>query len=165
MVAWVKGDSDWGPASPLDSAGSSWVDQEAAHCPGGEGWETVDAGVSYFLKMILFSFILIFDWWIWIDINWKGREGDDNSCWRVQYSELMDDQALFLKSTLISTPLGTTMEVTSLSWEEVHSRSIYLLKTVISQLSQVLEPSPQGVLLQQILRCLLGILTGPLSLI
>ena len=84
---------------------------------------------------------------------------------RVQYSEWMNDQALFLKSTLISTPLGTTMEVTSLSWDEVHSRSIYLLKTVISQLSQVLEPSPQGVLLQQILRCLLGILTGPLSLI
>ncbi len=58
----------------------------------------------------------------------------------VLNSEIMDDQALFLKSTLISTPLGTTMEVTSLSWAEVHSRSIYLLKMVISQLSQVLEP-------------------------
>ena len=56
------------------------------------------------------------------------------------------------------------MEVTSFIWAEVHSKSMYLLKTVISQLSQVFEPSPQGLLLQQILRYLLGSLTGPLIL-
>ncbi len=69
-----------------------------------------------------------------------------------------------LKSTLISTPLGIVIEVTSFIWAAVHSKSIYLLKTVISQLSQVFEPSPHGVLLQQILKCLLGSLTGPLIL-
>ena len=57
------------------------------------------------------------------------------------------------------------MEVTSFIWAAVHSRSIYLLYTVISQLSQVFEPSPHGVLLQQILKCLFGSLTGPLILI
>lgn len=72
--------------------------------------------------------------------------------------------AELLKSTLISTPLGMVIEVTSFIWAEVHSRSMYLLKTVISQLSQVFEPSPHGVLLQQILRCLFGNLTGPLIL-
>ena len=75
------------------------------------------------------------------------------------------NQADCLKSTLISTPLGIVIEVTSFIWAAVHSRSIYLLKTVISQLSQVFEPSPHGVLLQQILKCLLGSLTGPLILI
>lgn len=74
------------------------------------------------------------------------------------------DQASDLKSTLISTPLGMVMRVTYFIWDAGHSKSMYRLKTVISKLSQVLEPSPQGVLLQQILRCLLGSLTGPLIL-
>ncbi len=72
-----------------------------------------------------------------------------------------EHQAAVLKSTLISMPLGIVMEVTSRICPVVHSRSMYLLNTVISQLSQVLEPSPQGVLLQQILKCLLGRRTGP----
>ena len=58
-------------------------------------------------------------------------------------------------------PFGMVMEVTSFICPAVHSRSIYLLNIVISQLSQVLDPSPQGDLLQQILKCLLGNLTGP----
>jgi len=75
------------------------------------------------------------------------------------------NQADCLKSTLISTPLGIVIEVTSFIWAAVHSKSMYRLKTVIYQLSQVFEPSPHGLLLQQILNCLLGSLTGPLILI
>lgn len=62
-------------------------------------------------------------------------------------------------------PLGMVIEVTSFICPAVHSRSIYLLNIVISQLSQVLEPYPHGDLLQQILKCLLGNLTGPEILI
>jgi hypothetical protein len=72
--------------------------------------------------------------------------------------------AELLKSTLISIPFGIVIDVTSFIWAAVHSKSMYRLNTVISQLSQVFEPSPHGVLRQQILRCLLGNLTGPLSL-
>jgi hypothetical protein len=83
--------------------------------------------------------------------------------WFVKYNmnESIGNQAAVLKSTLISIPVGIVIEVTSLICPAVHSRSIYLLKIVISQLSQVLDPSPQGVLLQQMRRCLLGSLTGP----
>lgn len=77
---------------------------------------------------------------------------------------MFKDHASDLKSTLISIPLGIVMRVTYLIWDAGHSKSMYRLKTVISKLSHVLEPSPQGVLLQQILRCLLGSLTGPLIL-
>ena len=73
-------------------------------------------------------------------------------------------QAVVLKSTVMSIPLGMVKDVTYLICEDVHSKSMYLLKTVISNLSQVLEPSPQGVLRQVMLRCLLGSLTGPLIL-
>ena len=72
--------------------------------------------------------------------------------------------AELLISTWISIPFGMVMEVVFFNWSEVHSKSMYRLKTVIYQLSQVFEPSPQGVLRQQILRCLFGNLMGPLIL-
>ena len=68
-------------------------------------------------------------------------------------------------TTLTSTPEGNLMAVTCLTCSLIQSRSIYLLKILISNLSQVLDPLPQGVLLQVILRFLLGILTGPVILI
>ena len=89
------------------------------------------------------------------------RSKNKNKIYEVN---IYEDQASDLNSTLISIPLGIVMLVTSLILEAGHSRSTYLLKTVISKLSQVFEPSPQGVLLQQILKCLLGSLTGPLIL-
>ena len=69
-----------------------------------------------------------------------------------------------LKSTLISIPLGIVIDVTSFIWLAVHSRSIYLLYIVIYHWSQVFEPSPHGVLRQQIRRCLFGTRTGPVIL-
>lgn len=48
--------------------------------------------------------------------------------------------AELLKSTLISIPFGIVIDVTSFIWPDVHYRSMYLLNTVISQLSQVFEP-------------------------
>jgi len=39
--------------------------------------------------------------------------------------------AELLKSTLISTPFGIVIDVTSFIWADVHYKSIYLLKTVI----------------------------------
>ena len=70
-----------------------------------------------------------------------------------------------MTTTLTSTPEGNLMAVTCLTCSLIQSRSIYLLKILISNLSQVLDPLPQGVLLQVILRFLLGILTGPVILI
>ena len=70
-----------------------------------------------------------------------------------------------MTTTLTSTPDGNLMAVTCLTCSLIQSRSIYLLKILISNLSQVLDPLPQGVLLQVILRFLFGILTGPVILI
>ena len=58
MVALVENNSDSSFAPPLDSAGSSRVDQEAAR---GSGREGRTFGVASYFLMILFSFILIFD--------------------------------------------------------------------------------------------------------
>ena len=48
--------------------------------------------------------------------------------------------AELLKSTLISIPFGIVIEVTSFICAAVHSKSMYRLNTVISQLSHVFEP-------------------------
>ena len=70
-----------------------------------------------------------------------------------------------LTMTLTSTPEGSLIAVTCLTCSLIQSKSIYLLKILISNLSHVLEPLPHGVLLQVILRFLFGILTGPVILI
>merc|ERR1719378_139397 len=65
--------------------------------------------------------------------------------------------------TSTSTPGSMEMEVICLTISEGEWRSITLLWILSWNLSQVLEPSPQGVFLVVILRVLVGILTGPLT--
>ena len=65
--------------------------------------------------------------------------------------------------TSTSTPGSIEMEVICLTISEGEWRSITLLWILIWNLSQVLEPSPQGVFLVVILRVLVGILTGPFT--
>merc|ERR1719295_1714019 len=55
------------------------------------------------------------------------------------------------------------MEVICLTISEGECRSMTRLWILIWNLSQVLEPSPQGVFLVVILRVLVGILTGPFT--
>merc|ERR1719422_619168 len=55
------------------------------------------------------------------------------------------------------------MEVICLTISDGLWRSITLLWILIWNLSQVLEPSPQGVFLVVILKTLVGILTGPFT--
>merc|ERR1711922_110667 len=66
--------------------------------------------------------------------------------------------------TSTSTPGSMEMEVICLTISDGEWRSITRLWTRIWNLSQVLEPSPQGVLRVVILNVLVGILTGPLTL-
>merc|ERR1719411_328847 len=65
--------------------------------------------------------------------------------------------------TSTSTPGSMLMEVICLTISDGLWRSITLLWILIWNLSQVLEPSPQGVFLVVILSTLVGILTGPLT--
>merc|ERR1739838_421330 len=66
--------------------------------------------------------------------------------------------------TSTSTPGSMEMEVICLTISEGECKSMTLLWILIWKRSQVLEPSPQGVLRVVILRVLVGILTGPLTL-
>ena len=66
--------------------------------------------------------------------------------------------------TLTSTPGSNLNEVTSLTSSDGQNKSITLLWILISYLSQVLVPSPHGLFLVVILRVLVGIRTGPLTL-
>merc|ERR1719285_937989 len=65
--------------------------------------------------------------------------------------------------TSTSTPGSMLIEVICLTISEGECRSMTRLWILIWNLSQVLEPSPQGVFLVVILRTLVGILTGPFS--
>merc|ERR1712045_427368 len=65
--------------------------------------------------------------------------------------------------TSTSTPGSIEMEVICLTISEGEWRSMTRLWILIWNLSQVLEPSPQGVFLVVILRTLVGILTGPFT--
>merc|ERR1719285_1006080 len=65
--------------------------------------------------------------------------------------------------TSTSTPGSMLMEVICLTISEGECRSMTRLWILIWNLSQVLEPSPQGVFLGVILRTLVGILTGPFT--
>merc|ERR1719347_1313657 len=65
--------------------------------------------------------------------------------------------------TSTSTPGSMLMEVICLTISEGECRSMTRLWILIWNLSQVLEPSPQGVFLVVILRVLVGILTGPFT--
>jgi hypothetical protein len=67
-----------------------------------------------------------------------------------------------MNSTLIYMLLGIWNIVIYFIWLVEQSKSMYRLNIVISKLSHVFDPSPHGVLLQQILRCLFGSLIGPL---
>jgi hypothetical protein len=67
-----------------------------------------------------------------------------------------------MKSTLIRMLLGIGNFVISFICLVEQSKSMYRLWMVISKLSHVFEPSPQGVRRQQIRRRLLGNLMGPL---
>merc|ERR1719278_1500448 len=66
--------------------------------------------------------------------------------------------------TSTSTPGSMLIEVICFTISEGLWRSITLLWILIWNLSQVLEPSPQGVFLVVILSTLVGILTGPFTL-
>merc|ERR1712060_571647 len=66
--------------------------------------------------------------------------------------------------TSTSTPGSMEMEVICLTISDGEWRSITRLWTRIWNLSQVLEPSPQGVLRVVMRRVLVGIRTGPLTL-
>merc|ERR1719411_675005 len=66
--------------------------------------------------------------------------------------------------TSTSTPGSMLIEVICFTISDGLCRSMTLLWILIWNLSQVLEPSPQGVFLVVILRVLVGILTGPLTL-
>merc|ERR1739838_816919 len=66
--------------------------------------------------------------------------------------------------TSTSTPGSMEMEVICFTISEGEWRSITRLWMRIWKRSQVLEPSPQGVFLVVILKVLVGILTGPLTL-
>jgi hypothetical protein len=63
----------------------------------------------------------------------------------------------------MSTFGSTEMEVSSAMSFEVVSKETSLLWILISYLSQVSVPSPQGVFLVEILKILVGYLTGPLT--
>lgn len=65
--------------------------------------------------------------------------------------------------TSTSTPGSIEMEVTCLTISEGEWRSITLLWILIWNLSQVLEPSPQGVLRVVIRKVFVGIRTGPFT--
>lgn len=65
--------------------------------------------------------------------------------------------------TSTSTPGSMLMEVICLTISDGLCRSMTRLCTRIWNLSQVLEPSPQGVLRVVMRRILVGILTGPLT--
>merc|ERR1739849_65768 len=65
--------------------------------------------------------------------------------------------------TSTSTPGSMLMDVICFTISEGLWRSMILLWIRIWYLSQVLEPSPQGVFLVVILRTLVGILTGPFT--
>merc|ERR1719376_80986 len=65
--------------------------------------------------------------------------------------------------TSTSTPGSMLMEVICLTISEGECRSMTRLWILIWNLSQVFEPSPQGVFLVVILSTLVGILTGPLT--
>merc|ERR1712241_972093 len=65
--------------------------------------------------------------------------------------------------TSTSTPGSMLMEVICLTISEGECRSMTRLWILTWNLSQVLEPSPQGVFLVVILRVLVGILTGPFT--
>merc|ERR1719278_364974 len=65
--------------------------------------------------------------------------------------------------TSTSTPGSMLMEVICLTISEGEWRSMTRLWILIWNLSQVLEPSPQGVFPVVILRTLVGILTGPFT--
>merc|ERR1712038_1961731 len=65
--------------------------------------------------------------------------------------------------TSTSTPGSMEIEVICLTISEGECKSMTLLWILIWKRSQVLEPSPQGVLRVVILRVLVGILTGPLT--
>merc|ERR1719483_735896 len=65
--------------------------------------------------------------------------------------------------TSTSTPGSMLMEVICLTISDGECKSITLLWILIWNLSQVLEPSPQGVFLVVILRVWVGILTGPFT--
>merc|ERR1711997_779339 len=66
--------------------------------------------------------------------------------------------------TSTSTPGSIEIEVICLTISDGEWRSITRLWILIWKRSQVLEPSPQGVFLVVILKVLVGILTGPLTL-
>merc|ERR1712244_99440 len=66
--------------------------------------------------------------------------------------------------TSTSTPGSMLMEVICFTISEGECRSMTRLWILIWKRSHVLEPSPQGVFLVVILKVLVGILTGPLTL-
>ena len=74
------------------------------------------------------------------------------------------DREIYGKLTLTTMPGSILNPVISFTLLMGQFKSMTLLCNLISNLSHVLLPSPQGVFLQVILNVFVGILTGPLNL-
>merc|ERR1719166_659286 len=81
----------------------------------------------------------------------------------THYNSFLNPYAASAMVTSTSTPGSILIEVICFTISEGLWRSMTLLWILIWNLSQVLLPSPQGVLRVVILRVLVGILTGPFT--